>query len=89
MAAAQGLTYAPNASGAVLRTRLVPPRLPPGCLLRPHLVERVQRGIAGRLVALVAGAGYGKTTLLVQALDSLPLPRVWLPCDAPSGPPRC
>jgi DNA-binding SARP family transcriptional activator len=82
MATAQGLTHAANASGAVLRTRLVPPRLPPGCLLRPHLVGRVQRGIGGRLVALVAGAGYGKTTLLVQALESLPLPRVWLSCDA-------
>ena len=39
------------------------------------------RGLEGRLLAVVAGAGYGKTTLLVQALESSPLPWVWLSCD--------
>ena len=39
------------------------------------------RGLEGRLLAVVAGAGYGKTTLLVQALESSPLPWVWVSCD--------
>jgi DNA-binding SARP family transcriptional activator len=73
---------APAASPGVLRTRLLPPRLPPNSVGRPELVARVQRGFEGRVLALVAGAGYGKTTLLVQALETAPTPWVWLSCDA-------
>ena len=73
---------APAGSPGVLRTRLLPPRLPPNSVARPTLVTRVQRGFGGRVLALVAGAGYGKTTLLVQALETSPTPWVWLSCDA-------
>jgi DNA-binding SARP family transcriptional activator len=65
----------------ILRTRLLPPRLPPGAVARPELVARVHVGLQGRLTTLVAGAGYGKTTLLVQALEESPMPSVWLSCD--------
>ncbi len=75
-------TPAPAGSPGVLRTRLLPPRLPPNSVARPELVTRVHRGFGGRVVALVAGAGYGKTTLLVQALETSPTPWVWLSCDA-------
>ena len=76
-------TGAPAAEAAgVLRTRLLPPRLPPNSVARTELVERVHRGLEGRLTALVAGAGYGKTTLLVQALDGSGMRAVWLSCDA-------
>src|SRR4051812_16674153 len=76
-------TERPAAAGSpgVLRTRLLPPRLPPNAVARPALVARVHRGFGGRVVALVAGAGYGKTTLLVQALETSPTPWVWLSCD--------
>ena len=70
------------ASVGVLRTRLLPPRLPPNSVGRSELVARVHRGLEGRMLALVAGAGYGKTTALVQALESSPMPSVWLSCDA-------
>ncbi|HET6690148.1 MAG TPA: hypothetical protein VFG74_04715, partial [Miltoncostaeaceae bacterium] len=75
-------TPAPAGSPGVLRTRLLPPRLPPNSVARPALVAHVQRGLGGRVLALVAGAGYGKTTLLVQALETSPTPWVWLSCDA-------
>ena len=81
------MTTTPGRAGAagttpgVLRTRLLPPRLPPHSVARPELVARVHLGLEGRLTALVAGAGYGKTTLLVQALESSPMPSVWLSCD--------
>jgi DNA-binding SARP family transcriptional activator len=66
----------------VLRSRLLPPRLPPDCLPRDRLVAEVVNGLRGRLVAVVAGAGYGKTTLLAQALAESELPWVWCACDA-------
>jgi len=66
----------------VLRTRLLPPRLPPGCVPREQLVTAVEEGLRGRLVAVVAGAGYGKTTLLVLALERSESPWVWCSCDA-------
>ena len=72
----------PAVAAGVLRTRLLPPRLPPNSVARPGLVARVHRGLEGRVLALVAGAGYGKTTALVQALESSPMPSVWLSCDA-------
>jgi ATP/maltotriose-dependent transcriptional regulator MalT/DNA-binding SARP family transcriptional activator len=69
----------------ILRTRLLPPRLPPDCLPRGELVERVRAGLRGRLVAVVAGAGYGKSTLLAQALSDVPMPVVWVSCDERIG----
>jgi DNA-binding SARP family transcriptional activator len=67
--------------GGILRTRLVPPRLPQWCIARPELVDRVRLGLDGRLVTVVAGPGYGKSTLLAQALHDLGRPSVWLSCD--------
>jgi len=66
----------------VLRARLLPPRLPSACLPRTELVERVVDGLAGRLVAVLAGAGYGKSTLAAQVLERAGVPWVWCSCDA-------
>ncbi len=52
-----------------LRTQLVP---------RFHLVERLQRGVAGALTLVSAPAGYGKTTLLAQWRASMSTPVAWL-----------
>src|SRR5438552_1493392 len=40
----------------LLRTRLLPPRLPVGCVPRPGLVDRVLTALKGRVVTVVAGA---------------------------------
>ena len=69
----------------ILITRLLPPRLPERCLAREDLVERVALGLGERLVAIVAGAGYGKSTLLAQALAQETRPWVWLSCDERLG----
>ena len=69
----------------ILRTRLLPPRPPGDGLPRAALVRAVLDGLEGRLVAVVAGAGYGKTTLLAQAHLVSPLPWVWCSCDARVG----
>jgi len=65
----------------ILQARLTPPRLPAGCLVRPALLDRVLGGAMGRLVTVVAGAGYGKSTLLVQALGEADSAWVWCGCD--------
>ena len=65
----------------LLRSRLLPPQLPPACLRRPALVARIVERVSGRLVVVVAGAGYGKTTLLTLTLAELPRPWVWCSCD--------
>jgi DNA-binding SARP family transcriptional activator len=72
----------------VLRSRLLPPRLPTACLPRTALAARVRHGLSGRLVAVAAGAGYGKTTLLTLALQDAGLPWIWLACDERLSQPR-
>src|SRR4030088_2754852 len=69
----------------LLRTRLLPPRLPVGCVPRPGLVDRVLTALKGRVVTVVAGAGYGKSTLLAQAMAAGIGPWVWLSCDERIG----
>lgn len=65
----------------VLLTRLLPPRLPWDVLARPELTEQVRAGMNGRLVTVLGGAGYGKSTVVAQALAVAPFPGVWLSCD--------
>lgn len=72
--------FVPTLSG-VLLTRLLPPRLPPGCLPREELVSRTAAALSHRLVTVLAGAGYGKSTLLAQALGRTSMPWVWCSCD--------
>lgn len=65
----------------ILKTRMLPPRIPDGSLPRQELVARVAEGLSRRVVIVVAGAGYGKSTLLAQALEQSTQPWVWLGCD--------
>ncbi|WBB75103.1 LuxR C-terminal-related transcriptional regulator [Micromonospora sp. WMMD1128] len=48
----------------LLASRLAPPPPPEPALLRPRLVDRLERGVAGPVTLLRAPAGWGKTTLL-------------------------
>ncbi len=68
-------------SSGLLLTRLLPPRLPPDCLPRPSLTERLVAGMQGRLVTVLAGAGYGKSTVVAQALAETATPATWISCD--------
>ena len=70
-----------TAPAGVLRSRLLAPRVPPNALPRARLVSRVRAGLVGRLVVVVAGAGYGKSTLLAQVAAGHPDACVWLSCD--------
>ena len=56
-------------------SKLAPPRISVALLRRPHLLDV---GLARRLVLLTAEAGYGKTSLLISALDGIERPVAWL-----------
>lgn len=66
----------------LLRTKTAPPRIPPEFVHRPRLTERIDRGVLGPLTLLSAPAGFGKTNLLMEWVDSTQLPVAWLNIDA-------
>jgi ATP/maltotriose-dependent transcriptional regulator MalT/DNA-binding SARP family transcriptional activator len=85
IAGAGGSGAAARRAPDVLLSRLVPPRPPRPHLERPELAERIVSGLQGRLVTVVAGAGYGKTTLLVEAMELSAMPWAWVCCDERIG----
>lgn len=56
---------------SILQTKLIPPAKRGGTVQRGRLVSRAVQGAQGRLVLVVAGAGYGKTSLLGQVHETL------------------
>ena len=75
------------ATGATPRGRRLPPPLPRPCLPRARLVAAAREGLAAGLLRIVAGAGYGKTTLLAQAVSGLDAPTAWVTRDPRRGRP--
>ena len=73
---------APPPGVGVIRSKILPKRLPTAVVSRPLLVERLQTGRGLGLTLLSAPAGYGKTTLLSAWLASPTPPRsAWLSLD--------
>lgn len=58
-----------NMSKTILATKLYVPLPPPTALARPHLIDRLDASLGGRLTLVCAPAGFGKTTLLSEWLD--------------------
>ena len=65
----------------VLETKLVPPPARDGLLRRDALIARLAASSDVPVVAVVAPAGYGKSTLLAQWSESDPRPFAWLSID--------
>ncbi len=70
-------------STALIATKLHVPPLRANLVLRPRLIERLERGLRGghRLALVSAPAGFGKTTLLSEWADSVAEPTAWLSLD--------
>jgi LuxR family maltose regulon positive regulatory protein len=64
-----------------LRTKVSIPALQEHFLPRPHLVQRLQRGMKHSLVLLLASAGSGKTTLLSEWARQTSSLVAWLALD--------
>src|SRR5574341_856863 len=56
----------------LLTTKLSPPPLRPRRVTRPHLLERLEAGLrqGSRLTLVSAPAGYGKTSLIAEWVES-------------------
>jgi LuxR family maltose regulon positive regulatory protein len=64
---------------SLLVTKISVPRLRPGLVARPDLIERLQAGLERPLTLVSAPAGYGKTTLLAALAERVPA--AWLTLD--------
>jgi LuxR family maltose regulon positive regulatory protein len=66
----------------LIDAKLDVPKPPPGLVVRPDLIDRLDRGRHGRVTLVSAPAGYGKTTLVAQWLDRDAAPAAaWLSVD--------
>jgi LuxR family transcriptional regulator, maltose regulon positive regulatory protein len=63
----------------VVRSKLVPPPLPDGLIVRERVLERLSPD--HRFTLISAMAGYGKTAVARQWVDAVDLPVAWLSLD--------
>ena len=68
-------------------SKLAVPSLRRGTLRRSSLISRLRSGRNGRFVSIVAPAGYGKTTLIVQWAARDRRPFAWVSLDASDNDP--
>ena len=66
----------------ILESKLYKPRIRPGVVRRPALLARLRAARSVPTVAVVAPAGYGKTTLLALWAQEDDRPFAWLSLDA-------
>src|SRR5205823_15121159 len=72
----------------LVRTTLYRPRTSTNALSRPRLIDRLNVGLSGKVTLVSAPAGFGKTTLLAQWLQTIDRPTAWLSLDEHDNEPR-
>ena len=65
----------------ILRTKLIAPTLKASIVFRPRLLSVLRENLDKKLILVNADAGYGKTTLLTQAINELKTPYIWYQID--------
>jgi LuxR family maltose regulon positive regulatory protein len=65
----------------LLTTKLYIPPVPPACVPRPRLIERLNEGLHCKLTLLSAPAGFGKTRLLGDWAQQSMFPVAWVSLD--------
>ncbi len=68
-------------STSLIHTKLYRPRLGSDLIPRPRLFERLNAGLGGKVTLVCAPAGFGKTTLLVEWMETIDRPTAWLSLD--------
>ncbi|HEY7133046.1 MAG TPA: AAA family ATPase, partial [Candidatus Limnocylindrales bacterium] len=72
----------------VVESKLTPPPLRPGLVVREDLLQRIFGRRHERIVAVFAPPGYGKTTLLAQWIEREPRPVAWVTVDEADSDPN-
>jgi len=62
----------------ILHTKFFAPPLEDGHILRPRITEKFNNGLTSKLMLVSAAAGYGKSTLVHEWLESVDIPSGWL-----------
>ena len=75
----------PQTASVPLATKLYRPVSSAPLVPRPRLIEELTAGLSQRLTLISALAGYGKTTVVNQWLDSVDLPCAWISLDEHDG----
>ena len=65
----------------LVRTKLYRPRTSTDVISRIRLLERLNAGLSGNVTLVCAPAGFGKTTLLAQWVQTINTPIAWLSLD--------
>ena len=68
-------------SDPILATKLYIPLPRAKIVLRPRLIEQLNKGLVGNLTLISAPAGFGKTTLVSEWVASCERPVAWLSLD--------
>lgn len=71
----------------LLSTKLQVPHTLPRLVSRPHVIQRLQRGLERPLTVIAAPAGFGKSTALKVWAHTVPYPIAWVSLDASDNDP--
>jgi len=66
---------------SLMRTKLYRPRSGSDVITRTRLIERLNAALSGQVTLVCAPAGFGKTTLLAQWVQTIDRPTAWLSLD--------
>ena len=65
----------------LIQTKLYRPRKRNDLIVRDRLLERLNAGLSGNVTLISAPAGFGKTTLIAQWVQTINRPMAWLSLD--------
>ena len=74
---------------ALMQTKLYRPRKRSDLISRARLLERLNAGLSGNVTLVSAPAGFGKTTLIAQWVQTIDRPTAWLSLDEHDNEPAC
>ena len=76
---------------AIIQTKLNTPIPPPRTIQRSHLIQKLKTSVnAGKQITLIsAPAGFGKTTCVLEWLNTIDTPFTWLSLDTQDNDPGC
>ena len=64
-------------SGEILKSKILPDVSIPNIIVREKLLKKLRQNSDKSLIAVIAGAGYGKTTLVKEFLNEYELKNSW------------